>query len=121
MTLAEARNPESAMLQGMAGSAGGYRAPSQGGDIIQHSWWLFGMEENAEAAEATFNQLRGMPGAHATSISVDVARLSGTLGLSPKTRRFANLRHRGIQQSQLTSRNGRTNIAAVQGGSHGIL
>ena len=37
------------------------------------------------------------------------------------TRRFAQLRHRGTQQRQLTSRNNRTNIVAVQGGSHGIL
>ncbi len=66
-----------AMLQGMAGSAGGYWARSQGGDIIQHSFWLFDTEENARAAEATFNQLRDMPDAPATFISVDVCEIVG--------------------------------------------
>ena len=66
-----------AMLQGMAGSAGGYWARSQGGDIIQHSFWLFDTEENARAAEAAFNQLRDMPGAPATFISVDVCEIVG--------------------------------------------
>jgi hypothetical protein len=66
-----------AMLQGMAGSAGGYWARSQDGDIIQHSFWLFDTEENARAAEATFSQLRDMPGAPATFISVDVCEIVG--------------------------------------------
>jgi hypothetical protein len=66
-----------AMLQGMAGSAGGYWARSNGGDIIQHSFWLFDTEENARAAEATFNQLRDMPDAPATFISVDVCEIVG--------------------------------------------
>lgn len=66
-----------AMLQGMAGSAGGYWARSRGGDIIQHSFWLFDTEENARAAEATFNQLRDMPDAPATFISVDVCEIVG--------------------------------------------
>ena len=66
-----------AMLQGMAGSAGGYWARSHGGDIIQHSFWLFDTEENARAAEATFGQLRDMPDAPATFISVDVCEIVG--------------------------------------------
>jgi hypothetical protein len=66
-----------AMLQGMTGSAGGYWARSHGGDIIQHSFWLFDTEENARAAEATFNQLRDMPDAPATFISVDVCEIIG--------------------------------------------
>jgi hypothetical protein len=66
-----------AMLEGMAGSAGGYWARSRGGDIIQHSFWLFDTEENARAAEATFNQLRDMPDAPATFISVDVCEIVG--------------------------------------------
>ena len=65
------------MLRGMTGSAGGYWARSQEGDIIQHSFWLFDTEENARAAEATFNQLRGMPEAPATFISVDVCEVVG--------------------------------------------
>jgi hypothetical protein len=66
-----------AMLQGMAGSAGGYWSRSHGSDIIQHSFWLFDTEENARAAETTFNQLRRMPDAPATFISVDVCEIVG--------------------------------------------
>jgi hypothetical protein len=66
-----------AMLQGMTGSAGGYWARSSGDDIIQHSFWLFDTEENARAAEATFNQLRDLPDAPATFISVDVCEIVG--------------------------------------------
>jgi hypothetical protein len=66
-----------AMLRGMTGSAGGYWARSHEGDIIQHSFWLFDTQENARAAEATFNQLRSMPEAPATFISVDVCEVVG--------------------------------------------
>jgi len=65
------------MLRGMAGSAGGYWARSHEDGIIQHSFWLFDTEENARAAEATFSQLRGMPEAPATFISVDVCEVIG--------------------------------------------
>ena len=86
------------MLQGMAGSAGGYWARSQDGDIIQHSFWLFDTEENARAAEATFNQLRDMPDAPATFISVDVCEIVGHLGTAAENAQVAKLRHRGTQQ-----------------------
>jgi hypothetical protein len=66
-----------AMLQGMAGSVGGYWARTLGGDLIQHSFWLFDTEENARTAEATFNQLRNMPDAPATLVSVDVCEVVG--------------------------------------------
>ncbi len=66
-----------AMLQGMAGSAGGYWARCLEGDIIQHSFWLFDTEEDARAAEATFNRLRDMPDAPATFVSVDVCEVVG--------------------------------------------
>jgi len=66
-----------AMLQGMAGSAGGYWARSREGGIIQHSFWLFDTDENARAAEAIFNQLRDLPDAPATFISVDVCEIVG--------------------------------------------
>jgi hypothetical protein len=66
-----------AMLQSMAGSAGGYWAQSADSDIIQHSFWLFDTEENAREAEATFNQLRDMPDAPATFVSVDVCEVVG--------------------------------------------
>jgi hypothetical protein len=65
------------MLKGMAGSAGGYWARSPGDEIIQHSFWLFDTEENARAAEAVFSQLRDMPEAPATFVSVDVCEIAG--------------------------------------------
>jgi hypothetical protein len=66
------------MVQGMAGSAGGYWARALDPDeIIQHSVWLFDTEENARAAEATFNRLREMPEAPATFVSVDVCEIVG--------------------------------------------
>ncbi len=66
-----------AMLQGMAGSTGGYWARTLEGEIIQHSFWLFDSEDNARAAEATFNTLRDMPDAPATFVSVDVCEVIG--------------------------------------------
>jgi hypothetical protein len=66
-----------AMLHGMPGSAGGYWARTHEGDIIQHSFWLFDTEENARAAEAAFYQLRDLPDAPATFISVDVCEIVG--------------------------------------------
>jgi hypothetical protein len=66
------------MLGGMAGSAGGWWSRAVDGDeLIQHSFWLFDSEENARAAEATFNTLRDMPDAPATFLSVDVCEVIG--------------------------------------------
>ena len=71
-------NTACAMLQGMAGSGGGYWARTVvDGDLIQHSFWLFDGEENARAAEATFNTLRDMPDAPASFVSVDVCEVVG--------------------------------------------
>ena len=67
-----------AMLKGMAGSADGYWARTlDGGDLIQHSFWLFDTEANARGAEATFTTLREMPEAPATFVSVDVCEVIG--------------------------------------------
>ena len=66
-----------AMLNGMAGSAGGYWARAVDGELVQHSFWLFDTEEDARAAEATFNRLRDMPDAPATFVSVDVCEVVG--------------------------------------------
>jgi len=67
-----------AMLQGMKGSSGGYWSrTTDGADLVQHSFWLFDTEENARAAEATFNSLRDMPEAPATFVSVDVCEVIG--------------------------------------------
>jgi len=66
------------MVQGMAGSVSGYWARSvDGGDTIQHSFWVFDTAENARAAEATFGSLREMPEAPATFLSVDVCEVLG--------------------------------------------
>ncbi len=67
-----------AMVQGLAGSSGGYWSrSSDDGDLIQHSFWLFDTAENARAAEATFSALREMPDAPATFVSVDVCEVIG--------------------------------------------
>ena len=67
-----------AMLQGMAGSMGGYWARSPESEMIQHSFWLFDNEENARSAEAAFNSLRDMPtDTPATFVSVDVCEVIG--------------------------------------------
>ncbi len=65
------------MLQGMDGSAGGYWARGTGDEIVQHSFWLFETEQNARAAEVTFNQLRDLPEAPATFLSVEVCEIVG--------------------------------------------
>ena len=67
-----------AMLDSMAGSAGGYWARVLEGDrLIQHSFWLFDTEANARTAESTFNTLRTMPDAPAKFLSVDVCEIIG--------------------------------------------
>jgi hypothetical protein len=76
-TLAMIRERGVAMLQGMAGSAGGYWARNVEGELVQHSFWLFDTEANARSAEATFNTLRDMPDAPATFVSVDVCEVIG--------------------------------------------
>jgi hypothetical protein len=77
-TLAMIQQHGIAMLQGMAGSEGGYWARSHDeADVIQHSLWLFDTEEHARAAESTFASLRDMPDAPATFISVEVSEIVG--------------------------------------------
>ena len=77
-TLAMVRDRGVAMLNAMAGSAGGYWARAvEGGELVQHSFWLFDTEADARTAEATFNSLRDMPDAPATFVSVDVCEVVG--------------------------------------------
>ena len=77
-TRAMIENGGVAMVQGMAGSSGAWWSrSSDGGDLIQHSFWLFDTEANAKNAEATFLTLRDMPEAPATFISVDVCEVIG--------------------------------------------
>jgi hypothetical protein len=66
-----------AMVQEMQGSAGGWWTRTLEGELIQHSLWLFDTEENARSAEATFSQLREMPDAPATFVSVDTCEVLG--------------------------------------------
>jgi hypothetical protein len=77
-TLAMIQHQGIAMVQGMAGSEGGYWTRSHDTtDVIQHSFWLFDTEENARAAESTFASLREMPEAPATFVSVEVCKVVG--------------------------------------------
>ena len=77
-TLAMIGDHGTTMLQGMAGSQGGYWARTvDSEDLIQHSFWLFETEDNARSAEATFNTLREMPEAPAVFVSVDVCEVVG--------------------------------------------
>jgi hypothetical protein len=75
--LAMIKNGGIAMVRGMAGSAGGYWARNIASDIVQHSFWIFDTEQDARKAEATFNQLRDIPDAPATFLSVDVCEVVG--------------------------------------------
>jgi hypothetical protein len=66
------------MFSGMAGSRHAYWSRSaDGSDLIQHSFWLFDTEENAFAAQATFNTLREMTDAPAEWVSCDVCEVIG--------------------------------------------
>jgi hypothetical protein len=77
-TLSMIREGGVGMLQGMTGSSGGYWArTTEEAGMTQHSFWIFDTEENARAAEATFNTLRDMPQAPATFVSVDVCEIVG--------------------------------------------
>ena len=77
-TLAMIGDHGEAMLQRMKGSNGGYWARAiRGGDLIQHTFWLFDTEDHARSAEATFNTLREMPEAPAVFVSVDVCEVVG--------------------------------------------
>ena len=76
-TAAMAQEHGPALVQGMSGSKGAYwaRAADGGGELIQHSFWLFETEEDARAAETVFNSLRDMPQAPAVFISADVCEV----------------------------------------------
>jgi hypothetical protein len=66
------------MFNGMAGSRSAYWSrAADGADLIQHSFWVFDTEENARAAQATFNTLRDMPDAPAEWVSCDVCEVIG--------------------------------------------
>lgn len=72
-TIAEGGVP---MVQGMAGSAGGWWARTLEGETIRHSFWVFDTEENARSAEATFSRVRDAR-RPATFVSVDVCEVLG--------------------------------------------
>jgi hypothetical protein len=66
-----------AMVRGMSGSKGGWWARNLEGDDIQHSFWLFETEQDAQKAKATFETLRDMPDAPASLVSADVCEIVG--------------------------------------------
>ena len=77
-TLAMIERGGIAMVKGFPGSRGGYWARTvDGGDLVQHSFWLFDDEDGARAAESTYTRLRDMPDAPATLIDVDVCEVVG--------------------------------------------
>jgi hypothetical protein len=66
------------LLAGMEGSSIGYWARTiDDGELIQHSFWVFGTVEHARSAKATFETLRDMPDAPATFIGADVCQVIG--------------------------------------------
>ena len=68
-----------AMFRGMHGSRQAYwsRPVDPAPELIQHSFWLFETEEDARAAEKTFNSLRNLPEAPAVFVSCDVCEIIG--------------------------------------------
>jgi hypothetical protein len=67
-----------AMLQGIVGSAGGYWARTVDGDeIIQHSFWLFDVEENARTGKRPSTGSATCPTRRLRSSVWMFARLSG--------------------------------------------
>jgi hypothetical protein len=68
-----------AMLQGMAGSAGGYWARSREGDIIQHSFWLFDTDETPGRPRRTSTSSATCPMRQQRSSASMYARSSGAL------------------------------------------
>lgn len=80
-TAAMAQEHGPALVRGMAGSKAAYwaRAIDTGGEVIQHSLWLFETEEGARAAESVFSSLREMPQAPAVFISADVCEIISQL------------------------------------------
>jgi hypothetical protein len=67
------------MFRGMIGAQHAYwsRPVDAADELIQHSYWLFETEDNARAAEKTFNSLRDMPDAPAVFVSCDVCEVIG--------------------------------------------
>jgi hypothetical protein len=80
-TAVMAREHGPTLVGGMPGSQAAYwaRALDDSGKLIQHSFWLFGAEEDARAAEAVFGSLRDMPEAPARFISADVCEVTAQM------------------------------------------
>ena len=78
---AMAREHGPALVAGMSGSSAAYwaRPVDPEGDLIQHSFWLFESEDDARAAEATFNSLREMPDAPAEFVSAHVCEVISSM------------------------------------------
>ena len=76
-TATMAREHGPALVGGMPGNKTAYwaRAVDDQGTLIQHSFWLFETEQDAQAAETVFTSLREMPQAPAVFISADVCEV----------------------------------------------
>ena len=76
-TAVMARDGGPALVAGMSGGKAAYwaRALDDGGEVIQHSFWLFETEVDARAAETMFNSLRNMPEAPAEFVSAEVCEV----------------------------------------------
>ena len=76
-TAVMAREHGPTLVGGMSGSEAAYwaRAADDSGDLVQHSFWLFATQEDAQAAEAVFASLRELPDAPAVFISADVCEV----------------------------------------------
>jgi len=72
-----ARNHGPSLVSGMSGNKLAYWAGThdERGRLIQHSFWLFETEEDAQAAENVFSSLREMSEAPADFISADVCEV----------------------------------------------
>jgi hypothetical protein len=75
-TAAMARSHGPELVAGMSGSRAAYWSRTlDGGDVTQHSFWLFETETDARAPETIFASLREMPDAPAEFISADVCEV----------------------------------------------
>ena len=75
-TAAMAREHGPGLVGGMSGKAAFWaRATVADDSVVQHSFWLFQTEADADAAATVFGSLRDMPDAPAEFVSVDVCEV----------------------------------------------
>ncbi len=75
-TAVMAREHGPGLVGGMSGRAAFWaRATAADDGVIQHSFWLFETEADADAGAAVFGSLRDMPDAPAEFVSVEVCEV----------------------------------------------